>query len=99
LAKPYKQGFIIKFAGVVFRRGGADMKELTSEERELFSRVYHNIVVPNLPMEERLKGIPVKDRLNGIPAKELLKEFSPEELDELESCLRELRNAKKKKRS
>jgi hypothetical protein len=93
------------------------MKELTSEERELFSRVYHNIVVPNLPLEERLKGIPVKDRLKGIPAKEWveaipakewmkavpakerLKGLSPEELDEIENTLRELRNAKKKKLS
>jgi hypothetical protein len=42
------------------------------------------------PMEERLKGIPVKERLSGL---------SPEELDELEKSLRELRNDKKKKRS
>jgi hypothetical protein len=127
--------FIVKFADLVFQRGGADMKELTSEERELFSRVYHNIVVPNLPLEERLKGIPVKDRLKGIPAKERLngipakewveaipakewmkavpakdrldgisakerlKGLSPEELDEIENTLRELRKAKKKKLS
>jgi hypothetical protein len=82
--------FIVKFGDFVFQRGGADMKELTSEERELFSRVYHNIVIPNLPVEERLKGIPAKERLNGL---------SPEELDELENCLRELKKARKKKLS
>jgi hypothetical protein len=100
--------FIVKFADLVFQRGGADMKELTSEERELFSRVYHNIVVPNLPLEERLKGIPVKEVLKAFPAKELLKAvpakerlkgLSPEELDEIENTLRELRKAKKKKLS
>ncbi|MCP4106543.1 MAG: hypothetical protein GY749_13580, partial [Desulfobacteraceae bacterium] len=37
--------FIIKIADILFRKGG-DMMELTPEDREVFSRVFKNIVLP-----------------------------------------------------
>ncbi|MCP4344200.1 MAG: hypothetical protein GY795_01570 [Desulfobacterales bacterium] len=62
------------------------MMELTPEDREVFSRVFKNIVLPNLPAEEILAGLKPKDRLAGL---------KPEELDEIEACLRKIREKNK----
>ncbi len=72
--------FLTGVADFLFRKGGADMKELTSEEKAMFTRVFHNIVIPNMPAEEVLKGIPVEKVLKGIPVEEVLKGIPVEEV-------------------
>ncbi|MCP4105212.1 MAG: hypothetical protein GY749_06700 [Desulfobacteraceae bacterium] len=62
------------------------MMELTPEDREVFSRVFKNIVLPNLPAEEILADLKPKDRMAGL---------KPEELDEIEACLRKIREKNK----
>ncbi len=95
--------FLTGVADFLFRKGGADMKELTSEEKAMFTRVFHNIVIPNMPAEEVLKGIPVEKVLKGIPVEKVLKGIPAEDRlkgltqEEIEAYLHKLKKSRKKK--
>ncbi|MCP4353735.1 MAG: hypothetical protein GY795_50450 [Desulfobacterales bacterium] len=97
--------FIMQTANFLLRRGGIEMAELTSEDRELISNFFDDFVFPNLPPEKILAKIKTEDILAKIKPEDILAkikpkdwlaDLKPEELDEFEACLREIRAKEKK---
>ena len=86
-------------------RGDDDMalKNLTVQEIEEFGKMWGDVLLPTIPVEERLKGLKPEERLMGLKPEERFIGLNPEErlaglsrseIEELEEQIKKLKQQK-----
>ncbi|MDM8536118.1 hypothetical protein QUF70_05130 [Desulfobacterales bacterium HSG17] len=69
-------------------------EELDREKIMECGKLIENIILSGLDPEEIMPRFSIKDRLKGLTIEDRLKGLKPEEIDELENYLKELKEKK-----